>query len=87
MRATVTKLELNHDGFSALMSSSAAQEMVKDAAQRVASKAGNGFKTGTVRQMGFGRGRVGCTVYAATKAAREAESNNKALSRAVGGGI
>lgn len=81
--ATKIKLELNHDGIRSLLCSTPIAAECEKAARKIATAAGDGFEVTQSKQLGFGGGRVGVGVEAATYEARLAEAEDKALSRAV----
>ena len=81
--ATKIRIELNHDGIKELLLSDAIGGEVKKAAEGIASRAGEGFKVVGPQGLGYGGGRVGYGVVAATYEAKLAEAENKALSKAV----
>lgn len=80
---TKITLELNHDGIRELLMSSAIGAEVQKAAQGIASRAGDGFEVVGPRDLGYGGGRVGYGVVAATYDAKLAEADHGALSKAV----
>lgn len=82
---TKVKVELVSSGITQLLTSSGVQAACEEAAEAIASRAGDGFEVLPARRMGFGGGRVGVSVYTATREAREAEATDKALSKAVRG--
>lgn len=81
--AQSVRIELDHDGIRELLSSAAIGSECRQAAQKIADKAGEGFEVTEQKKLGFGGGRVGYGVRAATYAARKAEAENKVLSGAV----
>lgn len=81
--ATKIKIELDHDGIRELLCSAPIANECEKAAQKIANVAGDGFEVTKSKQVGFGGGRVGVGVEAATREARLAESEDKVLSRAV----
>lgn len=80
---TKVRIELNHDGIRELLCSAPIASECEKAAKRIASAAGDGFEVTQSKRLGFGGGRVGVGVEAATYEARLAEAEDKALSRAV----
>jgi hypothetical protein len=83
LMATKIKIELNHDGIRELLSSEPIAAECEKAAQRIADIAGEGFEVLETRKVGFGGGRVGSAVHAASYAAKVEEAENKTLSKAV----
>lgn len=81
--ASKVRIELNHDGIRSLLLSEGVSAVCKDAAERIAARAGDGFEVVGPKRLGYGGGRVGWGVEAATNEARLAEAQDKALSRAV----
>lgn len=81
--ATKVRIELNSDGIRELLMSQPIADECEKAANAIAERAGEGFEVLPARQMGFGGGRVGFAVKAATYEARLAEAEDKALSKAV----
>lgn len=81
--ATKVKIELVSDGIKQLLSSQAIAAECEKAAEKIASTAGDGFEVLPARKMGFGGGRVGYAVHAESYEAKEAESTDKVLSKAV----
>lgn len=79
------RLELVHDGIRKLLLSAPIARECEQAAQGIAGRAGDGFEVMPMRQMGFGGGRVGYAVSAATYEAKLAEAEDKVLSKAVRG--
>ena len=83
--ATKIRIELNHDGIRELLMSEPIAKECEKAAEKIAERAGDGFEVLPAKQIGFGGGRVGYAVHTATDEARKAESEDKALSKAVRG--
>jgi len=81
--ATKVRIELNHDGIRQLLCSDEIAAECEKAAQEIAARAGDGFEVKERRIVGYGGGRVGYAVYTATQEAREAEAEDKVLSKAV----
>lgn len=81
--ATKVRIELNHSGIRELLSSAPIGAECEKAAQGIADRAGDGFEVLPMRELDFGGGRVGYAVHAATYEAKLAESEDKALSKAV----
>lgn len=81
--ATKMRIELNSDGIRQLLTSQVIANECERAASKIAATAGDGFEVLPAREMGFGGGRVGFAVHAATKEAKEAEATDKVLSKAV----
>lgn len=84
MSATV-RIELLSDGIRELLMSQPIAAECEKAAHNIASRAGEGFEVLPARQMGFGGGRIGYAVHAATYDAKVAEATDKVLSKAVRG--
>lgn len=76
-------IELDHDGIKQLLLSAEVAEACKDAAEQVASRAGEGFVVVGPQRLWYGGGRSGYGVSAETYEAKLAEAENKALSKAV----
>ena len=83
--ATKVRIELDHDGIKSLLMSQPIADECKKAAEKIASRAGEGFEVLPVKEMGFGGGRVGYAVTTGTYEARLAEAEDKVLSKAVRG--
>ena len=83
--ATKVRIELNHDGIRALLTSAPKAAECERAADGIAARAGDGFEVLPMREMGFGGGRVGYAVKAETYEAKVAEAEDRALSKAVRG--
>lgn len=83
--ATKVKIELNHDGIRELLCSAPIASECEKAAEGIAARAGDGFIVLPIRQMGFGGGRIGYAVKAETDEAKQAEAEDKVLSKAVRG--
>ena len=83
-RSRVVKIELDHDGFRALLEGDAVRGVVDNVAAGVAARAGDGFKVKTIK--GLVDSRRIRRVYAATKEARAAQASDKVLSKAIHGG-
>ena len=83
--ATKVRIELNHDGIRALLTSAPIAAECERAAEGIAARAGDGFEVLPMREMGFGGGRVGYAVKAETYEAKVAEAEDRALSKAVRG--
>lgn len=81
--AAKVRIELDHKGIRELLTSEPIAASCLDAANTIASRAGEGFEVLPLRQMDFGGGRVGYAVYTATEEARIAEAEEKTLSKAV----
>lgn len=83
------RIEFNSDGFRALLESDGVQSLVSETADGIASRAnanagGDGF-VATTQRGGYGGGRWIGFVKSTTKDAAIAESENKALTRAIQG--
>lgn len=83
------RIEFISEGFRQILLSDGCQKVVQETAQQIADKAnannargGDGFET-TVQQGGYGGGRWIAFVSASDKKASEAESEDKALTRAL----
>lgn len=83
--ATKVRIELNHSGIRELLTSAPIAAECEKAAEGIAERAGDGFEVLPLREMNYGGGRVGYAVHAATYSAKLAESEDKALSKAVRG--
>ena len=83
--ATKVRIELDHDGIRDLLKSQPIAAECERAAEKIAARAGDGFEVLPAREMGFGGGRVGYAVHAATYDAMLAEAEDKVLSKAVRG--
>lgn len=79
------RIELDHAGIAELLNSAAIAGECEQAAQAIASRAGEGFEVEGPWHAGFGGGRTAYRVRTATQEARLAESEDQALSRAVHG--
>lgn len=86
--STQTRIEFISDGFKAILQGDGVKQAVTEAAQEIQQKAnanvaeGEGFSCNT--WMGaYGGGRWVASVTTTDKASRKAESEDKALSRAV----
>jgi len=77
------KLELNRAGVRELLRSQAAMTVCKEYADRIQSRAGDGYEVTTY----VGTNRVNASVYAATPEARRDNYENNTLLKARGGGI
>lgn len=77
------RIELDHEGIRELLLSQEIAAECEKAAKHIATLAGEGFEVTTQRTYSFGGGRIGYGVEAKTDEARLAESEDKALSRAV----
>lgn len=81
--AEKVRIELNHDEIRKLLCSAPIADECLNAANRIASAAGDGFEVTSQRIAGFGGGRVAYGVEAATHEAKLAEAEDRALSKAV----
>lgn len=82
MPAKITKIELHNDGFNQLRTSPGVMADLTARARRIASAAGEGMVAETRR----GRARGRASVHTGSYAARKAQSENRALSRALDSG-
>lgn len=73
------------DGWREILNSADVAALVKEAGEGIAERAGDGFEFKPVT-LKYGGGRAGGFVVAATEEAREAQAEDKALSKAVNGG-
>lgn len=89
----MTKMEIEwvHEGFEAILCESKTMAEVEKAANAIKARAnannqrgGNGFEAGTRLGKAFGSRRAMGFVYTTDQKSRIAESEDKALSRAVG---
>lgn len=90
MSGTVENIQFNSAGFRAVLESDGVREIVEQTANEICEKAnannergGNGYAV-KVQHMGYGGGRWGAFIYATDKKAAQAESEEKALTKAVG---
>jgi len=81
--STSVRIELLSDGIRELLMSQPIADEGEKAAEKIAETAGEGFVVLPARQMGFGGGRVGYAVHAESYAAKQAEAEDKVLSKAV----
>lgn len=88
--ATKTVIEWNHAGFEALLCDSGTMALVKQQTDRICEAAnanngrgGEGFESGTRLGRAYGSQRALGFVYTTDEKSRIAESEDKALSRAV----
>lgn len=84
--AARVRIDFQSDGFQALVNSSEVRELVTQGAERIASAAGEGFEASTFEGSLGGSSRPMGMVVSATRAARRAEAENQALTRAVRNG-
>lgn len=77
------RIELLPSGMRQLLCSPEVAQACKQAANRLAAAAGDGFEVSEEWRAGFGGGRAAYSVRAATYAARKAEAEDKVLTRAV----
>lgn len=86
----IENIQFNSAGFKAILESDGVRELVEDTAEAICEKAnGNNTRGGSgyavkVQHMGYGGGRWGAFIYATDKKASQAESEEKALTKAVG---
>lgn len=85
-------IEWNHDGFEALLCDAGTMDLVKQQTERICDNAnanntrgGKGFNCATRLGRAYGSQRALGFVYTTDKNSRLAESEDKALSRAVSG--
>jgi hypothetical protein len=84
MMASKARIEFVSDGFYQILNSQKIADLCKTQANRIASKAWDGFEAEpSTWHAGMGGGRVAATAYAGTLEAREAEANEKSLTKAV----
>jgi len=76
------RIEINSAGIQALLKSSEVQELLKAKADRIAAAAGEGMEV-TSR---IGATRARASVVTATRAARKAEAEDRALTTAIDAG-
>lgn len=77
------RVELNSAGVQQLLNDGGLSAVCASNAQRIASKAGKGFRVSRQWQAGYGGGRTAVSVRTVTPEAREAEATNKTLTLAV----
>lgn len=82
--AKQVRIELDHDGFRQLLSSSEVASLVDSTGKKLASRAGKGFIAKPAHG-GFGGGRHICHVGTGDKDAMEAQARDKALTKALHG--
>lgn len=92
MMAQRMTIEWNHAGFEALLCDAGTMALVKEQAERICQAAnanndrgGNGFECATRLGRAYGSQRALGFVYTTDENSRLAESEDKALSRAVSG--
>lgn len=90
--ATKMTIEWNHDGFEALLCDTGTMALVQEQTQRICDAAnanndrgGNGFECATRLGRAYGSQRALGFVYTTDEKSALAESEDKALSRAVSG--
>ena len=81
---TKIRIELNRDGFKELLNSSEVTELVKEHAEKIANRCGDGYEAKTYSGS-YGGGRVLATVRPTTLDALIDEAENKTLEKAVHG--
>lgn len=81
--STKVRIELDSNGIRELLISQPIANECEKAAEKIKGVAGEGFEVLPARQMGFGGGRVGYSVHAESYAAKQAEAEDKVLSKAV----
>lgn len=79
--ASKIRIDLNSAGIQSLLKSTEVQEFLKQKADEIAGRAGPGMEP-SVR---VGKTRARASVVTATKAARLAEAEDRALTKALGG--
>ena len=84
--AKKVRIELDHEGFQALLNSAPVKAVIKSGADRIAKAAGDGFEVAETTLNFNGSPRPGMVVYSDTLEARKAEAEDKALSTAVNAG-
>ena len=87
----ITNIQFNSAGFKAILESGGVKDMVQDTANQICERAnannergGQGFGV-TVKHLGYGGGRWGAYIYSKDQKAAQAESEDKALTKAVTG--
>lgn len=81
------EIVFNSAGFKEILESEGVRELVQDTAQEIANKAnenygGDGYEV-KVQHLGYGGGRWGAFITSKDKKAAQAESEDKALTRAL----
>lgn len=76
------RIEVNSDGIRAILQSPEVQELLLAKAQRIAAAAGEGMEASSR----VGKTRARASVITATRAARLAEANDRALTSAIDAG-
>lgn len=81
------EIVFNSAGFKEILESEGVRELVQDTAQEIANKAnenygGDGYEV-KVQHLGYGGGRWGAFISSKDKKAAQAESEDKALTRAL----
>ena len=77
-------VELRGDEIASFLShDTGIQSVLMSNAFRIRDAAGDGFRVTPPKHMGFGGGRVGVGVYAASESARRREATDKVLTKAV----
>lgn len=82
-KAGSVRIELLSDGIKQLLCSEPVSEACRQAAERLASAAGDGFEVSSQWMASYGGGRVAYSVRAETREAKLAEAEDKVLTRAV----
>ena len=82
-KAGSVRIELLSDGIQQLLCSAPVAEACRQAAEKVASAAGDGFEVSSQWRASFGGGRVAYSVVAETYEAKLAEAEDKVLTKAV----
>lgn len=87
----ISNIQFNSAGFKAILESDGVKDLVQDKANEICERAnanndrgGKGFGV-TVKHLSYGGGRWGAYVYAKDAKATQAESEEKALTKAVTG--
>lgn len=82
-KAGSVRIELLSDGIKQLLCSPEVSEACRQAAEKLAAAAGDGFEVSSEWRASYGGGRVAYTVRAETYEARLAEAEDKVLTKAV----
>lgn len=83
----IENISFNSAGFKEILESEGVRELVQDTAQEIADRAnanngGDGFEV-KVQHLGYGGGRWGAFISSKDQKAAQAESEDKALTRAL----
>lgn len=76
------RIEVNSAGIRSILQSPEVQSMLREKAERIAAAAGDGMEASST----IGATRARASVVTATKEAREAEANDRALTSAIDAG-